>query len=85
MEPQQPNHRITVEDATLIADHMVDNLVKRLSDEKTVDLLLAVWSSKLDRHIGRAVRRGLFLILAALALVIGLKIEAVIAWIRSIH
>lgn len=75
--------RITDADADIIATHMADKLVERLSDDETVAKLATVWSAQLDRHIGRTVRRGLYSIFAGLAIVVGVKLDAIVNWLRS--
>tara|TARA_R110000868_G_scaffold320830_2_gene581802 strand:- start:263 stop:532 length:270 start_codon:yes stop_codon:yes gene_type:complete len=78
-----PNHRITQADAELIAGHMVDKLVERLSDEDTVQAIAAVWGKQLDQHIGRTVRRGVYTILVGFVIFIGIKIDVILAWLKS--
>lgn len=84
MTPPLPDHRrITDADAEIIATHMADKLVARLSDEQTVRAISDVWAKQLDQHIGRTVRRGLWFALVAISVVIAIKIDAILAWLRS--
>ncbi|MGH7744179.1 MAG: hypothetical protein ACREQ5_05080 [Candidatus Dormibacteria bacterium] len=53
---------ITSEDADLIAAYIVDKLVERLSDEKTVQRLSYVWSASLDKMLGRGLRKVAWLV-----------------------
>ena len=70
-------------DADKIACHMVNKLVSRLSDEKTVNQILGVWSGQLDKHIGQTVRRGAYILFAALVILIGLRLDAILNWVKS--
>lgn len=78
-----PDRRITDTDAEIIATHMVNKLVDRLSDEQTVQLISNVWAKQLDQHIGRTVRRALWLVLVTVSVVVAVKIDAIMAWLRS--
>lgn len=75
--------RITDSDAEIIATHMANKLVQRLSDEETVKMISGVWAKQLDQHIGRTVRRALWLVFVTLSVVIAIKIESILAWLRS--
>lgn len=70
-------------DADKIACHMVNKLVARLSDEKTVNQIAAAWTGQLDQHIGKTVRRGMYVLFTALIVLIGLRFDAIMGWIRS--
>jgi uncharacterized lipoprotein YmbA len=78
-----PDRRITDTDAEIIATHMVNKLVDRLSDEQTVQMISGVWAKQLDQHIGRTVRRALWLVLVTISVVVAAKIDAIVAWLRS--
>ena len=62
-------------EAELIAGCIVDKLMARLSDEKTVDVLVAVWTAQFDRSIGRTFRRGLWFLLTAAVVFFAIKFE----------
>ena len=74
--------QISDADAELIANHMVDKLVTRLSDETTVNALVGVWTKQLDGHIGRAFRRMVWLLITAVSIFVAVRMEAVLAWIK---
>tara|TARA_R110000868_G_scaffold390941_1_gene660801 strand:- start:1492 stop:1764 length:273 start_codon:yes stop_codon:yes gene_type:complete len=75
--------RVTQEDAGIIAEHLVDRLVARLTDENTVQAIASVWGKQLDQHIGRTVRRGVYTVLVGLVIFLGIKMDAIVAWLRS--
>ena len=83
---QDSSHRnvrhVTDADAAVIAHCIVDSLFDRLSDEETVSRLSAVWSKQFERHVGRVVLRGFYVILGGLVLLVGLRFDAIIAWLR---
>lgn len=81
--PPYDSRRITDADAEIIATHMADKLVARLTDKEVVNSIASVWSTQLDQHIGRTVRRGLYTICIGLIIVIGIKIDAIISWFRA--
>lgn len=74
---------VTQEDAERIANHLVNKLVERLSDEKTVEAIAAVWGKQLDQHIGRTVRRGAYTLLVGLMVFVGIKMDAILTWLKS--
>lgn len=77
------DRRISNADAELIAQHLVDRLVLSLSDEKVVASISSVWSAQLDRHIGRTVRRGAYALSGALLIFIGIRLDAIIGWLKE--
>lgn len=77
------DRRITDKDAEIIATHMVDKLVERITDERTVQIISDVWAKQLDQHIGRTVRRALWLVFGAVSVTVAVKIDAILAWLRS--
>jgi uncharacterized lipoprotein YmbA len=81
---QQSARTTTVNaEAEILADHIVDKLVTRMSDEDTVKQITDVWARQLDQHIGRTVRRGLVILLTALVVIVGIKFDALISWFRN--
>ena len=68
-------------DAETIANHMVDKLVERLSDERTVNALMAVWTKQFDQHIGQTFRRGLWILITAVAIFMAVRFEEVTSWL----
>lgn len=78
------SRRITDQDAEIIAHHMADKLVQRLSDEETVRLISSAWAKQFDQHVGRTVRRALWLVLVGASVVVAVKIESILAWFRSL-
>lgn len=87
MSPQEAHThkdaRVTDWDADMIATHMVDKLVARLSDEETVQSILAVWTGQLDQHIGKTIRRGVWVFLCAVGVIVTIKLDALIDWFRN--
>ena len=77
------DRRVTEKDAAIIAAHLVDRLIERLSDEQTVQAIASVWAKQLDQHIGRTVRRGVWLLLVSIAVVVAVKSDAILAWFRT--
>lgn len=77
------DRRVTDRDAEAIADHMVNKLVARLSDDATVAHLTSVWAGHLDRSIGKTVRRGAWVVLGAIGFVMMVKLEALVQWIKG--
>ena len=70
-------------DAELIASHMVDKLIERLSDERTVNALMGVWTKQFDQHIGRTFRRGLWILVTATAIFLAIRFEEVTSWLTK--
>ena len=68
-------------DAETIANRMVDKLVERLSDERTVNALMAVWTKQFDQHIGQTFRRGLWILITAVAIFMAVRFEEVTSWL----
>lgn len=69
-------HRaLTDEDAQAIAEHISDKLIERLSDERTAQHVIGVWSGHLDQQIGKGVRRLLFYVGIALLGIAAVKFE----------
>lgn len=81
--PPYDARRITDADAEIIATHMADKLIARLTDKEVVNSIASVWASQLDQHIGRTVRRGVYTILIGLVVVVGIKMDAIISWFRA--
>lgn len=79
----EDHRRVTQEDAEIIAEHLVDKLVARLSDEQTVQAIANVWGKQLDQHIVRTVRRGVYTLFVAILIFVGLKLDAILAWLKS--
>ena len=65
-----------------LAKLIARNFVQELKDEKNVEEIVEIWGRHLDRHIGRSVRRVIWLFLTAVVVLIGLKFDAVIAWLK---
>ena len=82
IKPDMNLRKVSDDDAELIASHMVDKLVTRLSDEATVDHLMAVWTRQFDQRIGRSFRRGFWVLLTALAIFVATRFESILAWFR---
>lgn len=74
---------ITDKDADVLADKIASKFVTTLKDEEVVDAIINVWSDHLDRHIGRTVRRGAYTLLAAVCVLVGLKMDAIMSWLRG--
>jgi len=70
-------------DAELIVSHMVDKLVERLSDERTVSALMGVWTKQFDQHIGRTFRRGLWVLLTAVAIYVAIRFDEISSWLTK--
>lgn len=54
-----------------------------MSDERTVKQITDVWGRQLDQHIGRTVRRGLVILLTGIVIIVGIKMDALLAWFRT--
>lgn len=76
------NNRLTPEEVELLADKFVDRLFERLKDERVVEEVTSVWGRHFDRHLGRTVRRGFYLVLVAVFAFIGIKFDAFTAFFR---
>ena len=74
--------RMSDADAEAIANHMVDKLVTRLSDEATVDALMSVWTGQFDKHVGRSIRRGFWVLVTALTVFIAVRFDSIMAWFK---
>lgn len=46
-----------------IAKATVDELIDRISDQETVEVVVAVWGKALDQHIGKGIRKLFWLVL----------------------
>jgi hypothetical protein len=66
-----------------LAEKIADRLVSKLTDEAVVAQITDAWSGQFDRHIGRAVRRVLYLLGTGLVIFLGLKLESVMGWFRT--
>jgi hypothetical protein len=77
------DRKLSDADADVLATKIVTKAIEALKDEAVVDSITNVWAGHLDRHIGRTIRRGLYTILAALCILVGLKFDAVLAWLRG--
>lgn len=60
--------------ASVIANLVVDRLVLSLQDETIVDKVIDVWGAKLDRTIGRGLRRLGFYILITIIIISTVKL-----------
>lgn len=56
---------LTQEESKALAHNIVEALVVKLSDERVVEALAAVWGNQLDQWIGRGIRRMAFYVLIA--------------------
>lgn len=79
----KPVYVISEADAERIAQHMADKLIVRLTDQAVVERIAAAWSSELDRHIGRTLRRAVWLVLIGLAGFVAMRSDAILMWLRS--
>lgn len=73
---------LSEEDITRLADRFVDRLLDRVKDQQTVEEVTNVWGAHFDKHLGRTVRRGFYLVLIALFAFVGLKLDAFVAFFR---
>jgi len=76
-------HRLREADAEIIATHMVDKLIHRLGDDKTVEHLTSVWARHLDQSIGKTVRRAVWLFFCTVGLVIAIKSDQIVSWLKG--
>jgi hypothetical protein len=74
--------KLTPEEVELLADKFVERLFERLKDERVVEEVTLVWGRHFDRHLGRTVRRGFYLVLVAVFAFIGIKLDAFTAFFR---
>lgn len=65
-----------------LARRISKHFILELKDEKNVEEIVEVWGRHLDRHIGRSVRRVLWLFVIAVTMVLSLKFDAIVAWFR---
>jgi len=65
------------------ADMVVERLFEKAADEATVQRVASVWGGQFDRHIGKVVRRTIYTFIVGLVVFLGLKIDAVLAWLRG--
>lgn len=77
-----PERKVSDYEAELIANHMVNKLVERLSDERTVNALVSVWSKQFDQRIGHAFRRGVIVLLTAFTIFVAMRFEDVLHFFR---
>lgn len=75
--------KLTPEEVELLADKFVERLFERLKDERVVDEVTDVWGRHFDRHLGRSIRRGFYLVLIALFAFVGIKLDAFVAFFKS--
>lgn len=80
---QRAAQLLTNQDAELIADHIVDKLLARAADEETVQKIVEVWGGVLDQHIGKSVRRFLWLVMTAVFVYLGVKFDVFVKWIAG--
>lgn len=80
-QAERVERKMSDADAEAIANHMVDKLVERLSDERTVNALMAVWTRQFDQHIGRTFRRGLWVLVTAIAIFLAVRFDEVTSWL----
>lgn len=64
---------LTDQDAELMADHIVDKLIDRVTDPETVRAITAVWGTEADKLIGRGFRKLAWTFLVAALLVASVK------------
>jgi hypothetical protein len=63
-----------------LANKIVDKLVERMSDEETVETIIAVWSKQFDQTLGRGLRRILFALLLVIGGALAVKFD-IITWL----
>jgi hypothetical protein len=73
----------TETDHDRLAEKIADRFVAKLTDEAVVAQITEAWSGQFDRHIGRAVRRVLYLLGTGLIIFLGLKLESVMGWFKT--
>lgn len=77
-----PNPKLSPEEVELLADKFVERLFERLKDERVVEEVTSVWGKHFDRHLGRTVRRGFYLVLIAVFAFVGIKLDAFVTFFR---
>lgn len=45
-----------------VATATVDELMKKIQDEETVEKVVSVWSGVLDKHLGKSLRKALWML-----------------------
>lgn len=75
--------KLSEEDVTRLADRFVDRLLERVKDQKTVEEVTDVWGAHFDKHLGRTVRRGMYLVLIAVFMFVGIKLDAFVAFFKA--
>jgi len=58
-----------------LANKIVDKLVERMSDEKTVQQITTVWNKQFDQTLGRGLRRVAYLLLMILGTTLAVKFD----------
>jgi hypothetical protein len=72
---REESRRVSEADAEKIAEHMANKLVVRLTDPETVEGIMKVWTQAFDQSIGRAFRKGLYIVILGVVLAIAIKME----------
>ena len=80
--PRDVQYHVSNTDAEKIADHMVDKLMARLSDEATVNAIMGVWTKQFDQHIGRTMRRGVWVLITAASIFVAVRFDTVMAFFK---
>jgi hypothetical protein len=71
----EDSRRVSEDDAEKIAEHMANKLILRLTDPETVEGIMKVWTQAFDQSIGRAFRKGMYIILLGVVLAVAIKME----------
>lgn len=70
-----PPPRVISIDADEIAERIVQKLIEKAADEAAVEKIVEVWGKVLDQHLGRGLRRLLWLVITGLCVYIGIKFD----------
>lgn len=68
--------------AAKVAAFMVDRLIARVTDEDTIDQITKAWGAKLDRQIGKTIRRGFYVLLTAVVIAVAANFNGILNWIK---
>jgi hypothetical protein len=75
--------KLTPQEVEMLADKFVERLFERLKDEKVVNEVTEVWGAHFDKHLGRTVRRGFYLVLIAVFAFVGIKLDAFVGFFKA--
>lgn len=78
------NRNLTDEDAKAIGRYMADELFELLQNEQKMEMITSAWTKSVDRRVGATIRRAVWMFFLGVGLVVALKIESLLATLKSV-